>query len=321
MLDNLPVINEIKTAINKADKLLLISHQKPDGDALGCLSAMAGFLKQLQKNYKIFCPDPAPEQYQFLPYIHELTADKKVFEEKFDIIIVMDASALKYAGVQDFVSKDNGYVLINIDHHFTNDYFGHVNLVLPEKSSVSEIIFELLKMWQIKISKEIATALLNGIIFDTSALSNPATSYGALKAASSLMAYGARFGEIKDNLLKNKTVDLLKVWGIAFQRLRVNPKYQFAFTVLTRSDLKDSGVDDEATTGLINFFNELTGVKAVMLLVEQADGGIKASLRTTRDNVDVSKIAKQCGGGGHQKAAGFTFQGKLVYNENKWQIV
>lgn len=321
MLENLPIINEIKTALTKAERILLISHQKPDGDALGALCSMAGYLKSLNKAYVVFCVDPVLPEYRFIPLTEEVVSDKKILQEKFDAVIVMDAGDLKYAGVQEEVSKDQGYLLINIDHHYTNDYFGHLNLVLPEKSSVSEIIFELFKLWQARITKEMATALLNGIVYDTNSLSNPATSYGALRAAASLISLGARFGEIKNSQLKNKSVDLLKVWGVAFQRLRLNQRYQIAYTVLTAADLAQYGLNAESSMGLVNFFNELAGVKAVILLTEQGDGLIKVSMRTTSDDYDLSRLAKLCGGGGHQKAAGFTARGCLVYNKTKWQIV
>jgi len=331
MLENLPVINQIKEAINKANRVLLISHQKPDGDALGVLSAMAGFLKSIKKDYAVFCLDEVPPEYQFIPLTNEFKNDVEIFthlrsrdsvkqEEKFDVVIVMDSGDLKYAGVADFVGKNKGYTLINIDHHYTNDFFGDLNLVLADRSSVSEIIFELFKLWQVKIDKEISTALLNGLIFDTGALSNPATSKEALKISASLLNSGARFGEIKSNLLNNKSLNLLKIWGVAFERISYNEKYQMAFTVLTADDLAKAELNAESSLGLINFFNELAGVKSAMLLVEQPDGFIKGSLRTTNDNVDVSALAKAFGGGGHQKAAGFTIKGKLVYNKDKWQI-
>jgi len=320
MLENLPIINQIKEAINKANRILLISHQKPDGDALGVLSAMANFLKSLKKDYAVFCLDSAPSEYKFIPLINEVANDIEIFKEKFDAVIVMDSGDLKYAGVAEFVGKNKGYILINIDHHYTNDFFGDLNLVLADKSSVSEIIFELFKLWRVRIDKEIATALLNGIIFDTGGVSNPATSLEALKIAASLLNSGARFDEIKNNLLKNRSLILLKIWGLAFERIRYNDKYQIAFTVLTASDLAASGLNAESSLGLVNFFNELSGIKSAMLLVEQPDGLIKGSLRTTHDDVDVSALAKVFGGGGHQKAAGFTVKGRLVYNETRWQI-
>ena len=186
MLENLPVISQIKEAIGKANRVLLISHQKPDGDALGVLSAMAGFLKSLKKEYAVFCFDVVPTEYRFIPLSNEVSSNVEIFKENFDVVIVMDSGDLKYAGVAEFIGKNKGYTLINIDHHYTNDFFGDLNLVLADKSSVAEIIFELFKLWQVRIDKEIATALLNGIIFDTGGLSNPATSLEALKIAASL---------------------------------------------------------------------------------------------------------------------------------------
>lgn len=321
MRQQLETINKIKDALGKAKRVLVIGHQQPDGDALGAIIALAYYLKSLSKDYSLFCLDAPIEQYQFLPLIHEVKSDPKIFEENFDVIVIVDSGDLPYAGVDKFLPTVKNYTLINIDHHASNNFFGDINLVLMEKSSASEIIYQLLRYWQAPINKEMATALLNGIIFDTGSFGNSATSLSVLETASHLLNLGARHRLINENILRNKSLGLLKLWGRAFEKLQFNPKYDLAFTVITTEDLAECGVEPDAGLGISNFFNELSGVKAAMVLTQLPDNQIKGSLRTTRDDVDVAALAKQFGGGGHKKAAGFTIAGQLVYNENKWTII
>lgn len=315
------IIFKIKQVIDAAESVLVITHQKPDGDGLGALSALASYLTAGDKNFQLFCLDKAPASNKFLPNIHRLTNDQSVFEQKFSVIVVLDSGDLKYAGVDTILAGLNyRYYLINIDHHATNRGYGDLNLVLPDKSSASEIIYNLFRIWQFPITKETATALLNGIIFDTGAFSNAATSLSALEAASHLLNLGARHKEINEHQLKNKSVSLLKLWGRAFERLTYNKQHDLAFTVITQDDVKEFNVPDEATEGITNFLNELSGAKIIMVLKEGENGVIKGSLRTTYDDVDVGLLAKGWGGGGHKKAAGFSVKGKLAFDNNRWRI-
>ena len=321
MLEYSAIIEQIKQAIERAARILVITHQNPDGDGLGALSALGQHLKSIGKNYDLFCVDPVPEQYQFLSLMHEVKNDPAVFGENFQAVIVVDAGDLHYAGVDQWLKRSADFTLINIDHHQTNDYFGELNLVLPEKSSASEIVYELLRFWQAPLDKETATALLNGLIFDTGAFSNSGTTFSTLKTAAHLLNLGARHREINTNILRNKSLGLLKLWGRAFERLEFIPDSDLALTVILSKDFEECGTAEEAASGLSNFFNELAGAKIAMVLIENSDGTVKGSLRTTHDGVDVSELAKKWGGGGHSKAAGFSLKGRMVYNENKWLII
>ena len=343
MIKEIAVAQAIFNKIQTAQHILVITHQNPDGDGLGALSALAQYLQSINKDYQLFCRDLAPPNYQFLPRLHQLISDPLIFSKQtFDLIIVLDTSSLDYAGIEEmlrplpkaparqYTGTGGGdqplaevsypYTLVNIDHHLTNNNFGQLNLVQNTASSASEIIYDLLRLWQVAITKEIATALLNGIIFDTGAFSNAATSLYSLQVASHLLNLGARHKEINENILRNKSLSLLKLWGIAFERLVYNEKYQVAFTVLTLDDFRIYNVEPEAAAGLSNFFNELAGAKVILVLTEPEEGLIKGSLRTTTDEVDVGKLVQKWGGGGHKKAAGFSLKGKLVYNEGRWQI-
>ncbi len=324
MIKDLATAQEIYLKIHNSSNILVITHKNPDGDGLGVLSALAFYLKSLDKKYQLFCLDQVPESCKFLPLMHEVSYDINIFkQDKYDLIIVLDSGSLDYAGVYTLMESIvyTSYI-INIDHHKTNDKFGNLNLVIESASSASEIMYDLFRLWKVSITKDMATSLLNGIIFDTGVFSNAGTTLGSLKAASHLLNLGARHKEINENFIRNKSLNLLKLWGLAFERLEYNSKYQIAYTILTYQDVEKFDLEEGASEGLSNFFNELAGAKITMVLYEKEPGVIKGSLRTTFNDVDVSALAKAWGGGGgHQKAAGFTISGTLVYNDNKWKII
>jgi len=321
MLNDLATINQIRSAILAAEKILIVGHPDPDADALGSIVSFGQYLKSLNKSYQLFSVDLPAANYQFLPHLEEISNDQAVFVQDFDLVIVCDSGDLDYAGIKNLLPKISvKFKLINIDHHDTNNYFGDLNLVEKDMSSTSEIIYHLLKVWRFPITKEVATLILNGLVGDTNMFSNPATTFSALNTAGHLLNLGARHKEINHNFLRNKNLNMLKIWGRAFERLQFNAKYNLAFTVLSADDFKELETDGLAVSGLSNFFCDLAGAKASLVLMEHKPGEIKGSFRTVEDDVDVARLARALGGGGHKKAAGFTAKGRLVYNNHTWQI-
>jgi len=296
-------------AIRSADRVLLVAHKKPDGDTLGASSAVLNWLIREGKTPTVFCADlPAPS-YRYLDNVDLYTNDPKVFEAAYDLVIVFDSGDLRYAGVHEFFPRlPAGYMLINIDHHVTNERFGHLNIVLPEASSASEIVWRLFEANRVDIDHRMATSLLTGLYFDTSNFSNAATTPLAIEAASHLMAAGARHLDILRNLLHDKSVDILRIWGILLARLRHNPEFDVAATYLLRSDV--GGGPTDIADGLANFLNGVAGgTDTLMILRELPNNQVRGSLRSVKR--DISKVAKLMGGGGHKKAAGFTVNGRI----------
>ena len=211
MINHLATAQEIKEKLLAAKEILLVTHQRPDGDGLGALSALAQYLALKQKKCRLFCLTEIPENYCFLPLMHQISSAAEVFDDYFEAIVVLHSGDLEYAGIDRLLQRSKVGTLINIDHHHSNKHFGDLNLVLPHYSSASEIVYQLLRQWQAPINKEMATALLNGIIFDTGAFANAATSLSCLKAASHLLNLGARHSEINEKFLRNKSLGLLKL--------------------------------------------------------------------------------------------------------------
>ncbi|MDD5040275.1 MAG: bifunctional oligoribonuclease/PAP phosphatase NrnA [Patescibacteria group bacterium] len=314
---------KIRDEIKRAQSVLVVTHKNPDGDALGSLLAMGYFLGLENVAYQLFCVSPAPAHLRFLPNLDAISNDERIMTDKeHDLIIILDSGDLEYAGVAEHFRKLKGLpVVINIDHHPTNALYGHLNLVNPNASSTSEIIYHLIDFFRYPIAKHIATSLLTGILTDTGSFSNLGTTSSSLDVSSRLLASGARVREIISFTFRNKPIPQLQLWGRALSRLKENDETGIVTTVLTQDDFRELGIDEDSSEGISNFLNNVDHAKAIIVFREKSDGTVRASLRTTQPNVDVSKIAKHFGGGGHKKAAGFTIKGRLEETGTGWKVV
>ncbi len=312
----------ILQSIEQANTILLISHKKPDADTLGSNLALYQLLKKKKnKNVSSFCIDPVPKNLEFMPYSHKIEDNHLLFRKKFDLIIAVDSGSLEYAGVKNLIdSMQYTPKIINIDHHASNPYYGDINLVIKDASSACEIIHRLFKDWNVEYTKEIAENLACGLITDTGGFKNPATSYQCLKIAGKLNQKGANIHKIVNKTLNSNDITNLKLWGIAFSRIEKIKKYDLVYTHLTKQDLKDCNANINDTEGLVNFLHIIKEGKITMVLQEDEDGYIKGSLRTTK-NINLAKLAQALGGGGHEKAAGFTLSGRLEYVKNKLKVI
>lgn len=314
---------KIKQALLQAKNILVIAHQQPDADALGSLVAVSHWAAELGITSTKFCLDQPTDNLRWLlDFEPVVTNPVTVLAQTFDLVFVVDSGDLRYAGVDQVVPQLAGKpVIINIDHHATNEYFGAINLVDTSAVSTTAILYQLFKTLGVKISAQVASAMLAGIIFDTYNFTNPNTNHSALSIASRLLTAGASLPQVSDSILKTKTVEALKVWGQILMRLSYNPSLGIATTVVTAQDLQSGLTNTEVSEGVANFLNNLSGVKAALILQEQDGGVIKGSFRTNDASVDVAELAKVFGGGGHKKAAGFKVKGRLVQNQaGHWQI-
>ncbi|MFA5052035.1 MAG: bifunctional oligoribonuclease/PAP phosphatase NrnA [Patescibacteria group bacterium] len=318
-----PIFKKIHDEVMKAGHILVISHQNPDGDAIGSLIGISHYLHHHQKSHVLFCLTDVPDYLRFIKGTETIRSEEKYLQKnEYDLVIILDSGDLEYAGVARHFRTLKGLpIVINIDHHPTNQLYGHINLVHPAASSTAEIIYHLLDYHRIPFTKEVATALLTGIMTDTGSFTNMATTPSSMEASSRLMAHGARVRDINANTMRNKSLNQLQLWGRALSRLKMNAQTGIVTTVLTQKDFQELKMDEDSSEGISNFLNSVGEAKAVIVLREKSDGTIKASLRTTQPSVDVSKIAKYFGGGGHKKAAGFTIKGTLMETDAGWQVV
>jgi len=299
----------VHEAIRAADRVLLIAHQKPDGDTLGASSSVLGWLLRGGKDVTAFCLDTPPQTLRFLDHMHRYTTDETVFDDAYDLVIIFDSGDLRICGVDHLLPRlPEGYLLVNIDHHVANERFGHINIVLPDASSTAEIMYRFYEALDVSVDPSMATALLTGLIFDTTNFTNAATNPTTVDVAGKLLAAGARNSDITKFMLHDKTVDSLRIWGIVLSRLRYNPRYDITSTYLLQKDMEH--VSNSSIEGVSNWLNAVAGETDTVLFLRELPGDqIKGSFRSV--NRDISKVARLMGGGGHKKAPGFTVSGRI----------
>lgn len=314
-------LQQLYDVLQDKQRVLLIGHQKPDGDALGSTSGFYSWLKRQGKDATLFCKDLPANQYKYLDAFFAYTNDTKVFEQACDMVIVFDSSDLEYAGVAELIkSLPDSPTLVNIDHHKTNQFYGDINLIDIEATSTCEVVTRFFETNRVLIDSVMATSLITGILTDTSHFSNAATTSRGMEIAGRLINYGARLNEVANFLLKNKTLPILKLWGLALTRLQKNESRNMAVTYITNDDFERFGVQPNAVEGVSNFLQAVTGnAEATLVLHDRKDGTIKASMRSV--SRDVSAIAKLFGGGGHKLAAGFMVEGSIRETATGFEVI
>lgn len=317
------LVDKFISKLKNYEKFLLMIHEEPDGDTLAASVAMYLALKKMSKKVWMVCKDDIPKPFLFLPKIECIKKD--ILFGDFEVIIVIDCGDLKRTGFSERLKKFAKVFknLVNIDHHPKNDLWkiANINIVDQKASSASEIVWQILKKIPVEANGEIATAILTGIYTDTGGFKHSNTTAVTLEVASELLNYGARLKTITRNVALNKSVPALKLWGIALLRLHKNQNFQIVSSVITREDLKTCGATYYDIAGVVNLINSIPDAKVAILFFETPEGLIRASLRTEKDDVDVSRIAKLFGGGGHKKAAGFNIQAQLKMNGSEWEII
>lgn len=315
---------QIHNEMLKAKKILLVTHQNPDGDAMGSVSSLSHYFTRIGKPHTVFCITPVPYSLSLYPHLVEVSNDETLWQdESYDLILVLDSGDLKYAGIDQLVANlKHEPVIINIDHHATNKKFGHHNLVMPTASSTTEIIYYFFKKNNIQLDKKISVNILLGLITDTENFTNPGTTISSFTIASDLIKKGANFNLLKTLFLKSRSIPALKLWGIVLSRLEKNQDLDIVYTYVSKKDLDACEAGEAEIEGITNFLNNLNEGRASLILKELVDGKVKGSFRTTREDFDVSAIAKAFGGGGHKKAAGFTVDGTIDEVLKKiWQVI
>ncbi len=299
-----------KNAFLEADKICVISHRKPDGDAVGANLALKMALENLGKKVVSACVDPVPDNSSFLKGGEDFVRDFNY--EDFDIIVSVDCGAL---GLVKFHEKKPEILsgekpFINIDHHQSNEKFGTINIVDEKACATAMVLYRFFRYCGWKIDVDMATALLHGIYFDTGSLMHSNTDADVYRVSGELVSLGGDYRRVAKELFHTTPVNRLRLWGKILEKMYVNED-GVTVSAVDRNDYLSTGTGPDDTGGAIDLLNGVPDTKYSVLLSEGEDGLIKGSLRTQRDDVNLSEIAAQWGGGGHPKASGFGIQGKL----------
>lgn len=309
--------------IKEAKNILVVTHYRPDGDALSSMGVMIEYLESLGKKYVAYCSDVPPYQFNFLPHVEKIVSNKEALNfAEFDLFIALDCGSLSRTNLtKEIGHRHKGQLAIEFDHHPKIDNYSDVEVRNAKASSTAEVLYYFLKVNKIRFNKNFANCVLTGILTDTGNLLYESTSEKTIKITSEMLVYGARYPVILENTWRNKSLLSMRVWGKAMSNLKINSFYNFAYSFLTKDDIKNSGVTEEELEGIPGFLSNLSGVKALVFLREEEGGKIKGSLRTTHPSVDISKLAQVLGGGGHKRASGFVIDGRFEEIDGGWRIM
>jgi bifunctional oligoribonuclease and PAP phosphatase NrnA len=308
--------------IRAAERVLLVTHDRPDGDAVASVCAMLEILDKEGVDNLVFCKDRPAEIFDYLEGTERFSNDRgSLGFDRFDLIITLDCGSLgKTHLAEEIAGRRPDQKVIEIDHHPKLADYADLEIRDHAAASTTEVLYHFVRHNRIKFSRNLANCILTGLLTDTGNFLYPSTSDQTVKIGSEMLKYGARFPKIVENTLRNKSIEGMKLWGAALNSLEINKRYNFAFSVLTRKELEASGVGEEELDGMAGFLSNLYGVRGILLLREEEDGQIKGSLRTAKPGIDISKLALKLGGGGHARASGFLIKGKLRREAGKWQI-
>lgn len=292
-------MKKIVETIKNHKKFLLISHENPDGDAVGSVLGLHIGLKKLKKISFPVLPDPVPKIYSFLNGSEEIQTDFET--DAIEVAIILDCADI--GRVENLKRKlVNIPKKINIDHHPSNFSFGEINYIDPKSSSTSEIVLKLLKRLNVEIDKKIADALYTGLMTDTGGFRFANTNLNTFKSAIYLVKNGANPFLISEMVYSMKPLKALKLLGRALEKLK--KENGVIYSILTIEDFKEFEAEEEDAEGIVEYLNKSNEANVAILFKQKLNGFYKVSLRSKGD-INVKDIALKFGGGGHMNAAGF----------------
>jgi bifunctional oligoribonuclease and PAP phosphatase NrnA len=295
----------ISAQIERAGRILLVTHVGPDGDAIGSLLGLGSLLKAQGKDVTPACEDPVPESYRFLPGSDEVVQGAA---GHYDLLIALDCSDRRRMG--EVVSEGLAVLpLINIDHHVTNSRFGTINWVGPSAVATAQMVLTLAETLGWPVTRRVATCLLNGLVTDTRSFRTSNVDLAAMRAALRLMEAGASLPEIARQALEQRPLASVRLWADAVQKLQV--ENGIVWTSVTLAMRQRWGMAEEDFSGLANSLSGIREVQAVVVFTERENGSIDVSMRAS-PGLDVAQAAVRLGGGGHPQAAGCTLEGDLA---------
>jgi phosphoesterase RecJ-like protein len=297
------LIGAIKARLESSKNIVIASHVRPDGDAIGSLLGLGLALINAGKSVQMVLVDGVSASFRYLEGSELIVKEP---QGEHDTFITVDCADFKRVGkfFENFGQPD-----INIDHHKTNEKFGKLNLIEAEEVATAAILTNYLPVWGYAITKPIAAALLTGIITDTLGFRTSNTTPEALRQCATLMETGADMPDIYMRSLVKKSFVAARYWGVGLSSME--QKDGIVWGTLTLVDRKKTGYGGNDDADLINMISAIDGNQVGMIFVEQSDSSVKVSWRALEAGFDVSKVAKHFKGGGHAAAAGADIPGVM----------
>ena len=308
-------LDAVVEALRAHDRFLLITHENPDGDALGSLLATKRALDLLGKDSVMYLygDAPLPQEYKFME-LDELT--RVLPEDAAErVLVALDCANERRIGPDPTVLA-RAPLVVDIDHHHDNSRFGQINLIVPDASSTSEVLRDVFRELGVELTPEIAEALYIALVTDTGRFQYSNTTAKALRLAAELVEAGADVHRVFQGVYESVEFAKLKLLARALERAQVYEGGAIVVSHLLRTDFHDVGAAEPYSEGIIDFLRAVEGAQMAVLIREppRTDGlapSRRVSLRSSTDELDVSAIARKSGGGGHRQAAGFSTEATI----------
>jgi phosphoesterase RecJ-like protein len=301
-------LQAVADALRSNDRFLLVTHENPDGDALGSLLATKLALDQLGKDSVMYLygDAPLPREYGFM----ELSGIQRELPPDAGerVLVAVDCANETRMG-PDLTLVEDAPLTLDVDHHHDNSRFGQVNLVVGDASSTGEVLRDVFAELGVELTPEIAEALYIAVVTDTGRFQYTNTTSKALRLAAELVDAGADVHRVFQGVYESVEFAKLKLLGRALDRAQVYEGGRLVVTYLLRSDFTELNVAEAFSEGLIDYLRAVEGAEMAALIREppRREGPPRRiSLRASNDELDVSAIARKSGGGGHRQAAGFS---------------
>jgi phosphoesterase RecJ-like protein len=301
-------VAEVAERLRTEKRVLAVSHEGPDGDALGCLTAFMLVCERLDIACTSYIPGEGqlPSEYLFLPGVETILRGDPPATEQDTTVYFFDCASLLRSNSHGF---PEGVTRVNIDHHQDNPGFGDLNLLDASAPSTSAILYEICKAGGFTVDLPVATALYVGLVTDTGRFQYSNTTPSAHLMAAELQEVGLDVASVYREVYESTPLPKLLLLGRALAHLKVRLDGALMVSWLSNADFDDSGADEGHAEGIIDMLRQIQGARVAALVRERVrDGGVetKVSLRSTDGTVDVAALAGKRGGGGHTRAAGFT---------------
>lgn len=302
-------MKKIIDLIKEEDNFIIVSHFKVDGDAIGSVLGLTLALKKLGKNVQAIKEGPIPNNLSNLPGIDLVMDSLESWNNSWEpkILICLDsANKDRFQTVIESEYVKNIQIIVNIDHHISNNLYGNINYVNPTASSTGELVTNLLLEADLEITKEIATNLYVAILTDTGNFSFSNTTGSALKAAGILIEKGAKPEEIIENIYQSKSFNLLKLEAKVLNHTYLEKDNLIIWSYLTKSDFNETKTDFKDSGTLVSLLTKECNHQVAILFIE-CNEGIKISFRG-KGYIDLAEFASKFGGGGHRRASGIVMK-------------
>ena len=305
-------LDKIVEEIQKANSIVLLAHESPDGDAIGSVLAMGIALENMGKK-----PDRIikeyPRRFAFLPGADKVKEASDI--EKYDLAIALDCSDLRRLDGKEYF--ENAKKTIVIDHHSTNTMYGDINFVNPVAPACCEILIGIFTYFELEINHDLGTCILTGIITDTGGFKYQGVTPETFEFTAELLRKGINVSEIYEKVLETRTKSNFELMKRILSRMEVLEDGKVTFTYITNQDEEEVNAEPGDHEGLVEIGRGIEGVEVSIFIRQDADESkYKISMRSN-NNVNVSKICYLFGGGGHPRAAGCLIQGTVEQVKDK----